>query len=142
MKPSEARNLLIEQHNWLRRLLVAVERVTALYLVGSATETDVDVALDELRRAFSRHNESEEALLEPMLSATDAWGPQRIARMVEEHVGEHAAFRQALSAPVADLVPRLAELAEELEAHMLAEERTFLSPQVLRDDLVTLGSCS
>jgi hypothetical protein len=51
--------------------------------------------------------------------------------MLEEHVAEHAAFWDLLAGPASEVAARMDELLEELDAHMAAEERTFLSPLVL-----------
>jgi hypothetical protein len=72
-------------------------------------------------------------VLEPLLSRSDAWGPRRVDRMFEEHKGEHAALLAAMDVSTANVAAELADLCEELEAHMAAEERTFLSPRVLDD---------
>jgi hypothetical protein len=62
--------------------------------------------------------------------------------MLEEHVAEHAAFWELLSGTQAEVAERIGELAEELDAHMAAEERTFLSPVTLRDDVIHPGPVS
>jgi iron-sulfur cluster repair protein YtfE (RIC family) len=140
MKPSEARALLLGQHAVLRDLMRVAEQAASRYLRGGAEAAEVDKAVADLRKAFAEHNRSEESLLLPMLRAGDAWGPQRIERMVEEHVEEHATFRALMEGSAAEVAPRMADLDEELDAHMEAEERTFLSAGVLRDDLVDLDS--
>ncbi|MCC6999440.1 MAG: hemerythrin domain-containing protein [Deltaproteobacteria bacterium] len=149
MLPSEAREELLSQHAELRRLLSLAATLAGQVLADAAAGTPSPSDLPELHRllarlqsALSDHNKSEESLLEPMLRDADAWGPQRVARMVEEHKGEHSAFRKALEGEDLDVAARLPELAEELEAHMLAEERTFLSAGVLRDDCIVVESSS
>lgn len=57
-------------------------------------------------------------------------------RMLEEHAAEHAAFWQRIEAPRQVVAANMDELSEELDAHMAAEERTFLSPLILRADEV------
>jgi hypothetical protein len=54
--------------------------------------------------------------------------------MLEEHAAEHAAFWQRIEAPRHDIAANMDELLEELDAHMAAEERTVLSPLILRAD--------
>ncbi|MEO8702775.1 MAG: hypothetical protein ABI867_22210 [Kofleriaceae bacterium] len=56
--------------------------------------------------------------------------------MLEEHLAEHAAFWELLCGSRAEVAGRIEELAEELEAHMVAEERTFLSSATLREDVI------
>jgi iron-sulfur cluster repair protein YtfE (RIC family) len=142
MLPTETRHLLLEQHGRLRRQMEQAMRLASRLLTGEDVVLELRAALAELRATFLEHNESEEALLEPVLSFTDAWAPQRIERMVREHKEEHAMMREDLTGNEYDVARRLADVAEELEAHMQAEERTFLSPSVLRNDVITLGPTS
>jgi iron-sulfur cluster repair protein YtfE (RIC family) len=133
MEPTQARAVLLAQHDRLRRLLAEIQVVADRVLVGEGVVAvaELQAHLDVLRTAFAEHNASEEALLEPILRLDFAWGPARIARMLEEHGAEHASFREAMSASALDIAARMAELVEDIEAHMAAEERTFLSPGVL-----------
>jgi hypothetical protein len=79
-------------------------------------------------------------VLEPLLRELDAWGSERIEEMVDEHRAEHAALRAALAQPEhAVLARRIPELVKELRDHMALEEGSFLSPDVLTDDIVTTG---
>jgi acetoin utilization protein AcuB len=54
--------------------------------------------------------------------------------MLEEHAAEHAAFWRRIEASRHDIAANIEELSDELDAHMAAEERTFLSPLILRAD--------
>lgn len=127
MEAIEARTTLLGQHDDLRRLL---GRVRAAAAAEPAALPDL---LAALRTAFADHNTAEERLLEPILRLDYAWGPPRVARMVEEHAGEHAAMRELIDPELADPVA-VVHLVEQIEAHMDAEERTFLSLGVLRED--------
>jgi hypothetical protein len=142
MNPSETRNQLLQEHSRLRVLVGTAEDAARRLLMGSRDIAPFRLALDELRRAFEQHNTSEEELLLPLLSDADAWGPDRVRRMFEEHVGEHCAMRAALAGDELDIAPRMVDLAEELLAHMDAEERTFLHPSAVRDDIITDGPTS
>ena len=55
----------------------------------------------------------------------------------EEHVAEHAALWEMLTGEVGEVAARMSDLIDDLDAHMAAEERTFLSPLVLRHDVIT-----
>jgi iron-sulfur cluster repair protein YtfE (RIC family) len=138
MEPTQARAVLLGQHDGLRRLLTQIQEVADRVLAGEGLVAELQQHLDELRAAFAEHNASEETLLEPILRLDFAWGPARIARMLEEHGAEHASFREALSRTALEIAARMSDLVEEIDAHMAAEERTFLSPSVLRDDVVTI----
>ena len=132
MQPHEARAQLLREHESLRVLVSDALAVAAALRHGEAVADDLRRALDALREAFVAHNQSEETVLEPILREHPEVGAARVARMFEEHVAEHAAFRAALAGDVVEVATRLDELAEDLDAHMAAEERTFLSPGVLR----------
>lgn len=137
MEPSRARASILEQHERLRQILGDTQVIAERVLAGEGLVRELEQQLEILRTAFWDHNQSEEALLEPILRLDYAWGPARIARMLEEHGAEHAAIREALSGSALEVAARMAELAEDIDAHMAAEERTFLSPGVLRDDVVS-----
>jgi hypothetical protein len=56
--------------------------------------------------------------------------------MLEEHFAEHTAFWETLAGSAADVASRMDDLVDRLDAHMAAEERTFLSPLVLHEDVI------
>ncbi|HKA87035.1 MAG TPA: hemerythrin domain-containing protein [Haliangiales bacterium] len=134
MNPSEARAHILREHDRLRELLAAAETAAARLLAGVDDADRFRGIVAELRTALAEHNAHEEALIEPMLAGVDAVAPLRIRRMVEEHAAEHAALRAHLAGPEAEIAHRMSDLAEDLLAHMEAEERTFLHPRVLGDD--------
>jgi Hemerythrin HHE cation binding domain len=144
--PSDLHAMLSEQHARIRGLLDDLDRLALGPVVASEHGVAVGLAalLSRLARIVAAHNASEEAALRPLLAQTDAWGPERVEAMIADHVAEHAALR-AMIEPLHHLtdVERLrgsaAELAVRLRGHLDAEERTFLNPRVLRDDLVTVG---
>lgn len=138
MEPSQARALLLAQHQHLRELLTTTNALASRLIAGNAVIGDLEPALTALRTAFAEHNASEESLLEPILRQDYAWGPARVARMVEEHTAEHASIRELLSGAAGEVAARMGDLVEDIDAHMAAEERTFLSPGVLRDDVLDL----
>jgi hypothetical protein len=56
--------------------------------------------------------------------------------MLDEHLAEHAAFWELLAGTPAEVAARMDDLADQLDSHMAAEERTFLAPVTLRDDVI------
>jgi iron-sulfur cluster repair protein YtfE (RIC family) len=136
MKATEARITLLAQHDRLRGLLDTCTRLARLHRTGEAVASELDEALADLRDAFAEHNQSETAIIGELLRGASSWSTLLVDRMLEEHVGEHAAFWQLLSGSDAEVAQRIGELAEELDAHMAAEERTFLSPAALSDDVI------
>lgn len=136
MKATEARTTLLAQHEQLRLLLDTCTRLARQQRAGEPVAAELDEALAELRDEFADHNRMETAVIADLLQGPAPWGSLLVDRMLEEHIAEHAAFWDLLSGTHAEVAERIGELAEELDAHMSAEERTFLSPMALRDDVI------
>jgi hypothetical protein len=133
--PSQALALLREQHDQIREL---ADRCDAM-LTGLADDREIadalGVAVARLRLAVGAHNRDEESLLAPILLATDAFGPVRVAEMARSHAVEHQLLRNTLEAStVAAIRPVIAQLRD----HLAAEESFFLSYRIVRDDLVSI----
>lgn len=94
------------------------------------------MAVGRLRDEFSDHNQTETAIIGELLHGPAAWGSLLVDRMLEEHVAEHAAFWELLTGTRGEVAARIDALAEELDAHMAAEERTFLAPATLSDETI------
>ena len=136
MNATEARSTLLAQHEQLRLLLETCTRLARQQRDGEPVIAELDQSLAELRDEFADHNRMETALIGELLQGPAAWGVQMVERMLEEHIAEHSAFWELLSGTAEQVAERIGELAEELDAHMFAEERTFLSPMTLRDDVI------
>jgi hypothetical protein len=136
MTPATTRLHLIGQHDRLRVHVEACTRLAKLYLVGEDVGTELDLALEGLRDEFSAHNEAETRVIRELLHGPAAWGSLMIDRMLEEHVAEHAAFWEILQGTRNEVAARVEDLADELDAHMAAEERTFLAPATLHDHVI------
>jgi iron-sulfur cluster repair protein YtfE (RIC family) len=136
MNATEARTTLLAQHEQLRFLLETCTWLARQQRAGEPVAAELDQALAELRDEFADHNRTETAVIGELLQGPAAWSVQMVDRMLEEHVAEHAAFWELLSGTRDEVAERIGELSEELDAHMLAEERTFLSPMTLRDDVI------
>jgi iron-sulfur cluster repair protein YtfE (RIC family) len=136
MNPQDARAKLLDQHDQLRNHMATCVRLAVMFRDGESVTADLDVSLDLLRRSFAEHNETEQAIIARLLGGPAQWGVKMIERMVEEHIAEHAAFWELLSGTRTEVAMRIQDLAEELDAHMAAEERTFLSPGTLREDTI------
>lgn len=136
MTPEATRPLLLEQHARLREHAEDCVRLARLYQVDEVSVGELDQALERLRKDFAAHNATETRAITELLHGPAAWGSLMIDRMLEEHVGEHAAFWELMTGTHAEIAARMADLADELEAHMAAEERTFLAPATLRDDVI------
>jgi iron-sulfur cluster repair protein YtfE (RIC family) len=132
------RNRLLAQHERIRADVAECRAFAQRLRDGEPFTAELDLALARLRTDFDDHNRTETGLLLPLLLHDSAGRGTRgmllAERMLEEHAAEHAAFWERLLGPLAAIAAGMAELAEELDAHMAAEERTFLSPVLLRDD--------
>jgi iron-sulfur cluster repair protein YtfE (RIC family) len=135
MNAMEARSVLLAQHERIRAQLEVCKRLARQHRAGEEVSAELDLALGKLRDDFAEHNQAETAIIAQLLQGPAAWGSLLLDRMVEEHVAEHSAFWNLLSGTQAEIGEQIDELAEDLDAHMAAEERTFLSP-VLRDEVI------
>ena len=137
MTAEQTRLLLLAQHDRLRDHLRTCTRLAQLYAAGDIqVAIDLDLSLEVLRAEFAAHNESESAAVRQLLQGPAQWSALMIDRMLEEHVAEHAAFWDLLSGTRSEVVAKIDDLVEELDAHMAAEERTFLAPVTLREDVI------
>ncbi|HET7503491.1 MAG TPA: hemerythrin domain-containing protein [Kofleriaceae bacterium] len=136
MNATEARTLLLAQHAQLRQQIELCTGLAKLHREGHDVARRLDEALAELREQLAEHNQTETEIVGQLLHGPSAWGSLLVDRMLEEHVAEHAAFWDLLSGTHTEVAGRIDDLAEEIDAHMLAEERTFLSPVTLRDDTI------
>lgn len=136
MTAQSKRLLLLAQHDRLRQQAELCVQLGKLYEQGEVGGAELDRALEILRDEFAVHNATESRVIGELLHGPAEWGSLLIDRMLEEHVAEHAAFWDLLSGTRSEVAARIADLADELEAHMAAEERTFLAPITLRDDVI------
>ncbi|HEX7837152.1 MAG TPA: hypothetical protein VF469_06790 [Kofleriaceae bacterium] len=136
MNATSARTTLLAQHERIRHHLEDCTRLARQLRAGEPVTIELDESLARLRDEFAEHNQAETAIIGTLLHGPAAWGSLLVDRMLEEHVAEHAAFWELLSGTHSEVADRIDELAEELDAHMAAEERTFLSPLTLRDDVI------
>ncbi len=137
MNAETTRLTLLAQHDRLRAHVQTCTRLAQMYLAEErAVGAELDLALEMLRDEFSVHNAAETVVIRTLLHGPSAWSTLLIDRMLDEHLAEHAAFWELLSGTRAEVAARIDELADELDAHMAAEERTFLAPVTLRDDVI------
>ena len=137
------RAALLARHGRLRIMLAVIDRLATEVVGGRKIATILDIAVEKLREELQIHQEDEERALEAVLPTVDAWGPARGAQMLREHAAEHAELAAGLAGATAETLARAwPAAAARLRKHMDDEERTFLSPEVLRDDLVTVGPTS
>jgi iron-sulfur cluster repair protein YtfE (RIC family) len=138
MDRNTVRNELLAQHERIREDVAECRALANRLRCGEPVEDALDLALARLRCHFDDHNRTETGLLLPLLlhsaHGQDTRGALLAERMIDEHTAEHAAFAARLDAPLLEVAAHFDDLVDELDAHMAAEERTFLSPLILRDD--------
>lgn len=139
MNPGKARVRLLAQHEWLRAMLRQTRALARRLAADDPVTGAMAASMRELCEAYAHHNAYERSLLEPILRHADGPGPARVARMSEEHRAEHAALEELRAGADLEVALRFDDVADLLDAHLAAEERTFLSTQVLRDDALTEG---
>jgi iron-sulfur cluster repair protein YtfE (RIC family) len=134
MTRNESRTLLLDQHRRLRELMTGALVAAAGFRAGDGTARELKVALDALRTTLEEHNRTEEDFLVPLFQEdVNAGGQRHAERMLYEHASEHAVFQVGLIGEDAEVAKRIGEIAQGLDAHMVAEEATFLNPVVLRE---------
>jgi hemerythrin-like domain-containing protein len=130
--PGQVLGELADQHAKLRDMMDRCEELADALDAERIAPEPLLRAVAGLRLAFDGHNQFEEEMLRPLLLDAEWLGAVRVSRMVEEHAQEHRSMRQQLgSAPTSEL----RAVISTLRAHLADEERTFLTPRVLRDDL-------
>ena len=136
---AQARIELLAQHQDLRAKMDATQAAAARCTRGEPAHGELNTCIARLADGLHRHNAREDELLRGIMPTIDAWGPARAEIMNEAHVREHLEVYRALvdagaaSDPVAAATTAL-RLIEQIAAHMDHEEKSFLGPDVLRDD--------
>ena len=139
-----ARQRIHGQHDQIRGLLDRARVVAELALDGSPPTPDaVASAIGDIHATMTVHLTFEENVLLPILDDDLPLGPERGRRMVDEHKRQRAMLealhREASAGPeLPTLAVKLASLTAWLLTDMNEEERTFVTPDVIRDDAVTV----
>ena len=136
MDAEAAGQKLLAQHGQIRGHMAECSALARRLRDGEAVTSELDAAVVRLRASFDEHNTLERRLIRPLLRGSAEWGGLLVDRMIEEHVAEHAALWQMFGGPLDKVAAQLDDLFDEIDAHMAAEERTFLSPHVLRSDVI------
>jgi hypothetical protein len=138
MDAEAVRKQLLVQHDLIRAHLAECMSLARRMRTGEALAGQLDAALSRLRLAFSEHNRAETELMHRLLlhdtPGRATRGTLLVERMLEEHVAEHIALGELLEGASPMVAATMDDLAYELDAHMAAEERTFLSPVIVRGD--------
>jgi iron-sulfur cluster repair protein YtfE (RIC family) len=147
MDNAKIRKIILVEHEGLRISLRAIENLLDRVAAGDAeARTSAHEQLIALLQTFLRHIEHEERILQPVLAVIDAWGPQRKAAMDEEHAMQRELVTRLTTIdPSGDPGGWAREVRifmKDLLMDMADEEKTCLSPNVLRDDVVVVDGSS
>jgi iron-sulfur cluster repair protein YtfE (RIC family) len=141
MRPSEVRRRVLDDHEAIRAMLAEVDELARRLLAG---EDELAAPLRArgmaLQARLLQHLELEEANLVPALREADAWGEERVARLLAEHAEQRAELARLLAdlrdraRPARELARELRRVAKDLLVDMDHEEATALGADVLHDD--------
>jgi hypothetical protein len=135
---------ILWQHRRIRTLLDHAHSVAEAALDDRAPSPNaVAAAIGAVRSIMEVHLTFEETVLLPILHDDLPLGPQRAARLRDEHARQRTTLAtihaEARAYPeLGMLAAKLAFLTEWLLADMEEEEKSLLVPDVVRDDVVVV----
>lgn len=141
-KPSEVRERILAEHAVIREHLVTLDELVSRLARGESPLDDARAAARALHRELMTHMKGEESMLVPALAEADGFGPARVEELQREHHEQGEALAALIreidhSPGAAELESRLRELIRRIREDMTLEEKTHLSPNVLKDSVVT-----
>lgn len=143
MTPSEVRELVMKEHEEFRRRMHSLN--LALGRAGrghTMAVNDLRAQILEFCSAAEAHMQLEEKHLYPVIERIDAWGPIRAQHMKEEHDAQRAALTklrdEAQGGQMALFVECAKQFMTSFAADFAQEEKELLSPELLRDDAVSI----
>lgn len=148
MNPSDVRRRILDDHRRVRALLDRQDSLAARAPTDPAAAEQLRTTALTVLRFLMHHIDLEDEILVPALMQADAWGDVRVDLLHEHHAQQRAAFRQLTEALEAEggglefLLESTRKLSEEMRADMVDEEKRILHPDILRDDVVTIGTSS
>jgi hypothetical protein len=145
--PSVVRATILAQHGVLRETLNRALAVATRALRSQPEGTSLSAIVRDLRARFRAHLEFEERWLVPLLREADAWGPERVERLLDEHGRQRAELDTLIEGIGAGWdTQRLAlatrSLVTDLLIDMADEERGCVSEDLLRDDVVNVDQAT
>lgn len=147
LENAKIRRIVLVEHEGLRIGLRGIEALLDRVAGGDVSALkQAHQEFAQLLESFIRHIEHEERILRPVLETIDAWGKARVASMDEEHAGQRKEVNRLAGL---DAIADPAKWAKEVRAFQKAllddmadEEKTCLSPDVLRDDIIAVHADS
>lgn len=138
---SSVRKIILDEHTQIKNMIGVIEN-----LLLTKQDSKTKNAVEEFTQYFLRHLATEEKILRPVLATIDAWGAVRAEKLSKEHV-EQSNDLKRISALVREKTlveygTELTSVLANIKLDIEIEEKDFLSSDLLRDDVVTAGSCS
>lgn len=142
--PAEVRRSILREHGEIRAILVQLE-AEATKLLAMAVQNEAlrghtrDLALT-LCEVMAKHVARENALLYPVLTELDAWGPVRARHLIDDHreqmmlLEAYADMLRSTDITAQALAVTAWQLVRSVYADMEEEEATILSADLLADD--------
>jgi hypothetical protein len=145
MNNEERRTTLVQQHRQIRTIITTVQRAAIELADGTGAALDLRDHIAGLRLAMELHLAAEEVLLGPVLERIDAWGPERLALLREDHAHQRGVLAELSSERACNLpsdryARRTLQMLEEILTDLEGEDRDLLDAKVLRDDIIQLDA--
>ena len=142
--PCQIRERVLAQHDLLRLRLQGLAQGADRLRAGSLHIEELRVLAWEMLALLQAHVKDEERWLLPALREADGFGPARVEALQREHLAQARELEETLAALRATQDPEtLAKGVESLVQRILddmdEEEATYLSPNLLKDDLIVTG---
>lgn len=137
MTPSEVRKTIQQEHLDLRDKLSHLEK-----LIAKKEHSQIEKTFKDFSEKFVKHIENEERILIPALRNTTGWGDVRGDMMKNEHISQRERLKN-LTSTIAQqnfnkYSPELEDFIRAIYADIDKEEKDFLNPNVLKDDVITV----
>jgi hypothetical protein len=141
MQPSVVRKIILEEHRLIREKLEAIH-----LLIENKHEQALKNAVDEFAHFFLKHLATEDKILRPVLATIDSWGAVRVEALNKEHLEQTQELKRLNSLiqgkALTEYESTLKSFVRAVLLDMAHEEKDFLNSDVLKDDIITAGSCS
>src|SRR4029077_18845636 len=87
MTASEIRTELLGQHQEIRLMIETTREAARRTQSDTSARSDLSACTVRLAHCIRTHNRREEEVLRELLRTIDAWGPERVQIMEEQHAG-------------------------------------------------------
>ena len=137
LKHSQIRASLLQEHERLRARMRELES----HLDGGGV-VKVGPAFKQFLAELLEHIGHEEAVLRPVLAQGDAWARLRVEALDREHHEQRVKLAELaeLDPSSAPFTERVREALGWIRLDMAGEEKSLLTPEVLRDDIIVIDS--